>query len=169
MEIARHWRLQRHRHALVGEVCNHCGGKIFPPRDVCPECNAPAKAPFVFSGKGEIYSFSTVHHAPDGFESFAPYVVALVRLVEGPLVAAQLTDVEGEKIEIGMPVEMVTRKLRDDGSKGTIVYGYKFRIVIPIRAPALEKSPQAAGAVAVQAAVPSAAMAPSASPPAATE
>jgi len=45
-------------------------------------------------------------------------------------VAAQLTDVEGETIEIGMPVEMVTRKLRDDGSKGTIVYGYKFRPVI---------------------------------------
>ena len=26
-----------------------------------------------------------------------------------------------------MPVEMVTRRLRDDGKKGTIVYGYKFR------------------------------------------
>jgi uncharacterized OB-fold protein len=38
--------------------------------------------------------------------------------------------VEGEKIEIGMPVEMVTRKLRDDGNKGTIVYGYKFRPAI---------------------------------------
>jgi uncharacterized OB-fold protein len=58
----------------------------------------------------------------------------LVRLAEGPLVAAQLTDVEGEKIEIGMPVEMVTRKLRDDGSKGTIVYGYKFRPAIVGRA-----------------------------------
>jgi uncharacterized OB-fold protein len=57
-------------------------------------------------------------------------VVALIRLAEGPLVAAQLTDVEGEKIEIGMPVEMVTRKLSDDGAKGTIVYGYKFRPVI---------------------------------------
>jgi hypothetical protein len=130
MEIARHWRLQRHRYSLVGEVCNHCGVKIFPARDVCPECNAPAKTPYTFSGKGEVYSYSTVHHPPEGFEHFAPYVVALVRLVEGPLVAAQLTDVEGEKIEIGMPVEMVTRKLRDDGSKGTIVYGYKFRPVI---------------------------------------
>jgi len=130
MEIARHWRLQRHRYALVGEVCTHCGDKIFPARDVCPQCNAPAKTPFVFSGKGEVYSYSTVHHPPEGFESFAPYVVALVRLAEGPLVAAQLTDVEGETIEIGMPVEMVTRKLCDDGNKGTIVYGYKFRPVI---------------------------------------
>jgi hypothetical protein len=67
-------------------------------------------------------------------------VVALVRLAEGPLVAAQLTDVEGEKIEIGMPVEMVTRRVRDDGDKGTIVYGYKFRPVIVPRASADAKS-----------------------------
>jgi uncharacterized OB-fold protein len=94
---------------------------------VCPQCNEPAKTPFTFSGKGEIYSFSTVHNPPAGFEHYAPYVVALVRLAEGPLVAAQLTDIEGEKLEIGMPVEMVTRRLRDDGKKGTIIYGYKFR------------------------------------------
>ncbi len=80
--------------------------------------------------EGEVYSYSTVRHPPEGFERFAPYVVALVRLVEGPLVAAQLTDVEGVNVEIGMPVEMVTRKLYDDGNKGTIVYGYKFRPVI---------------------------------------
>ena len=29
LEIARHWRLQRHRYALVGEVRNRCGEKIF--------------------------------------------------------------------------------------------------------------------------------------------
>ncbi|MEZ4518168.1 MAG: hypothetical protein R3C44_15555 [Chloroflexota bacterium] len=29
-------------------------------------------------------------------------------------------------LEIGMPVEMVTRKLRTDGEEGMIVYGYKF-------------------------------------------
>jgi ribosomal protein L25 (general stress protein Ctc) len=33
-----------------------------------------------------------------------------------------------------MPVEMVTRRLRDDGNKGTIVYGYKFRPVVVGRA-----------------------------------
>ena len=32
MEIARHWRLQRSRYALIGEVCNQCGEKIFPAR-----------------------------------------------------------------------------------------------------------------------------------------
>ena len=31
------------------------------------------------------------------------------------------------KVEIGTPVEMVTRRLREDGDKGMLVYGYKFR------------------------------------------
>jgi len=44
------------------------------------------------------------------------------------MVTAQLTDVDNNAIAIGMPVEMVTRKIRNDGDeRGLIVYGYKFR------------------------------------------
>lgn len=126
MDIARHWRLKKQRYGLVGEVCESCGSKLFPPRDVCPECQAPAKTPYVFSGKGEVYSYTTVYEPPTGYEEFAPYTVALVKLEEGPLITAQLTDLDGEP-SVGMPVEMVTRKLRADGARGMIVYGYKFR------------------------------------------
>jgi uncharacterized OB-fold protein len=39
-----------------------------------------------------------------------------------------LTDLGDQPIQIGMPVEMVTRKLRSDGEeRGLLVYGYKFR------------------------------------------
>lgn len=128
MEIARHWRLKKQRYALVGEVCPHCQAKIFPPRDVCPECGGEAKTEFQFSGKGEVYSFTVMHDAPAGFEDNIPYTVALVKLDEGPMVTAQLTDLGEQAIQIGMPVEMVTRKIRSDGDeKGMLVYGYKFR------------------------------------------
>ena len=51
-----------------------------------------------------------------------------MKLEEGPVVTAQLTDLGDEPVEIGMPVEMVTRKLRTDGDeRGLLVYGYKFR------------------------------------------
>ena len=41
---------------------------------------------------------------------------------------AQLTDVDEDAVSIGMPVEMVTRKLREDADeRGMLVYGYKFR------------------------------------------
>jgi uncharacterized OB-fold protein len=127
MGIAPNWRLRNQRYALVGEVCNDCGKKIFPPRDVCPYCAEPAQTPYQFSGRGEVYSHTTVYNPPAGYEEYAPYTVALVRLEEGPLVTAQLTDVEPEAVSIGQPVEMVTRKIREDGPEGLIIYGYKFR------------------------------------------
>ena len=130
MEIPRHWRLRKQRYGLVGEVCPHCEAKIFPPRDVCPECGGEAKKPFNFSGKGEVFSYTTIYEPPMGYEEQTPYTVALVKLDEGPLVTAQLTDLDNGKIEIGTPVEMVTRRLKQDGDeRGMIVYGYKFRPV----------------------------------------
>lgn len=127
MEVSRHWRLRQQRYALVGEVCPHCDTKIFPPRDICPDCGQEAKTLYQFSGRGEVFSYTTVHDAPAGHEENAPYTVAIVRLDEGPMVTAQLTDLGEQPVAIGMPVEMVTRKLRQDGERGMLVYGYKFR------------------------------------------
>ncbi|HZY43738.1 MAG TPA: Zn-ribbon domain-containing OB-fold protein [Anaerolineae bacterium] len=129
MDIPRHWRLKSQRYALIGEVCGHCQSKLFPPRDVCPECGTPAKTPFTFSGRGEVFSFSTVYQAPASHEEQAPYTVALIKLAEGPMLTAQLTDVDRDQIKIGMPVEMATRVLQSNGDRGMIVYGYKFRPV----------------------------------------
>lgn len=130
MEIARHWRLRQQRYSLVGEVCPNCDYKIFPPRDICPNCGKEARELYAFSGKGEVYSYTTIYEAPSGYDVNAPYTVALVKLQEGPMITAQLTDVDNSAVKIGMPVEMVTRKMRDDGNeRGVIVYGYKFRPV----------------------------------------
>jgi uncharacterized OB-fold protein len=134
MDMPRHWRLKEQRYNLVGTECLSCGGKHFPPRPVCPDCNSKDVQPFAFSGQGEIYSYSTVFHAPLGYEEFAPYTVALVRLKEGPLVTAQLTDMDNDEAQVGMKVEMVTRKLRDYGEDGMIVYGYKFRKSVVVAA-----------------------------------
>lgn len=156
-EAPRYWRLRNERYQLVGEVCQNydCGEKIFPPRDLCPHCGQPAHLEHKFSGKGEVYSYSVVYDAPEGYEKYVPYVVALVKLEEGPMVTAMLTDLEEswvEKeidsqprlvkkfgVEIGMPVEMVTRELKEEGERGLIYYGYKFRPPIEIGA-ILEKA-----------------------------
>ena len=128
MEISRHWRLRKQRYGLVGEVCPHCQAKLFPPRDICPECGHEAKKLYNFSGRGEVYSYTTVYDPPAGYEENAPYTVALIQLEEGPLVTAQLTDLGDQPVEIGTRVEMVTRRLRQDGDeRGLIIYGYKFR------------------------------------------
>jgi uncharacterized OB-fold protein len=128
MDIPRNWRLRKQRYSLVGEECPHCSAKIFPPRDVCPQCGKEAKNEYAFSGRGEVFSYTTIYDAPAGYEEITPYTVALVKLIEGPMVTAQLTDMGSQPVEIGMPVEMVTRRIRQDGDeRGMLVYGYKFR------------------------------------------
>lgn len=126
-DLARHWRLREQRYRLEGRRCEGCQRVTFPPPEVCPDCGSTELKPHHLSGAGEVYSFSIVYQAPHGFEEHVPYVVALIRLAEGPLVTAQLTDVDPERVEIGLPVEMVTRRLTDYGEEGLLVYGYKFR------------------------------------------
>ncbi|MCJ7707094.1 MAG: OB-fold domain-containing protein, partial [Anaerolineales bacterium] len=100
MEVSRHWRLRQQRYALVGEVCPHCQVKIFPPRDICPDCGQEARTAYQFNGRGEVFSFTTVLDPPAGHEENAPYTVALIRLEEGPMVTAQLTDLGEQPVEI---------------------------------------------------------------------
>ena len=75
----------------------------------------------------DVRLLGVVHDAPQGYEGNAPYTVAIVKLAEGPMVTALLTDVDNNQVGIGMPVEMVTRKLNEQDEEGVIVYGYKFR------------------------------------------
>lgn len=57
--ISANWRLETARYRLVGETCPHCTGKIFPPRDICPDClgltvkkeTKPVSGRILFAGK----------------------------------------------------------------------------------------------------------------------
>lgn len=129
MDLARNWRLKDQRYRLAGNVCSSCGAKFFPPRQVCTECKSRKLEPYEFSGHGTLYSFSTLYQAPLGYEGGLPYSVGMIKLDEGPMIEAQLTDVNPDDLKIGQRVEMVTRKLREHGEEGLIVYGYKFRPV----------------------------------------
>ena len=43
MEIPRHWRLKAQRYRLEGSACPICQQFLFPPRPVCPYCQAQSK------------------------------------------------------------------------------------------------------------------------------
>lgn len=85
---------------------------------------------FAFAGTGEIFSYTIIQEAPEGYEEQTPYYLALIRLDEGAIITAQLTDVD-DPVQIGDRVEMVTRKLTTEGDTGIIIYGYKFRKILP--------------------------------------
>jgi hypothetical protein len=127
MEISGNWRLRYQRYRFEGLKCVDCGHVSFPPRRICPVCGSENSRPMELKPEGEIYSYTIVRSPPEHFILQAPYAVAMIRLKDGPLISAQLTDVDLGSIEIGMEVEMVTRKLKEYGKDGVIIYGYKFR------------------------------------------
>jgi uncharacterized OB-fold protein len=132
MDLPRYHRLTAPYYRLEGCRCRGCGAVQFPPRAVCGGCGGRETEPHRFSGRGTVFSYAEVAQPPRGFAG--PYRVALVELEEGVRVTAQLTDVDAAEVEIGMPVEMVTRRLQETEPQGYLVYGYKFRPLLETRA-----------------------------------
>jgi uncharacterized protein len=148
MSIARFWRETPRRYNLGGSKCTNCGTVYFPPRGVCPECTHHRQSiekmvPFQLSGDGEVLSYTVVHDAAEGFEMQVPYVVALVKTVEGPVLTGQIVDVEPNDVGIGLKVRATFRKLREEGKTGVIHYGYKFAPAEEIDAPPEARRPLA--------------------------
>lgn len=129
MVVAREWREIPGKYNLVGTKCGKCGKIYFPSRSFCPICRRAGMGkmePHRLSGKGEVYSYSIVHDNSGFNERDTPYAVAMILDDEGVMIEAQLANVDLDKIEIGMRVRAVLRKLDEDGQAGTIHYGYKF-------------------------------------------
>ena len=144
MSIARFWRETPRRYNLGGSKCGTCGTVYFPPRSVCPECASHRQSigrmtPFQLSGEGEVLSYTIVHEPAEGFEMLVPYVLALVRTTEGPVLTGQVVDVSLEEVRIGLPVHATFRKLREEGKAGVIHYGYKFA---PTEEPGPSRTPR---------------------------
>lgn len=131
MAIARFWRETPRRYNLGGSRCAVCSTVYFPPRAVCPTCTTHRQSlgkmePFQLSGDGEVVTFTVVHEAAVGFEMQVPYVLAIVKTVEGPLLTGQVVNVGLDTVNIGLKVRATFRKLREEGPAGVIHYGYKF-------------------------------------------
>lgn len=75
---------------------------------------------------GRVFTYSVIHEAPSCNNLLKPYAVVMVETDDGVMIEGQLVDVDLGKIEIGMPVRAVLRKLDADGEAGVIHYGYKF-------------------------------------------
>ena len=128
--IVRTWRHIQQRYNLIGSKCTNCDGVYFPPRVICPKCRRKGIIENIqLKGKGKIHSFSIVETPTDEFKTIAPYAVAIVELEEGARLTSQLVDCDLDTLEIGDPVEMVFRKVREDGEDGVISYGFKFKPV----------------------------------------
>jgi len=78
MQIPRYWRAQNQRYSLTGEICKQCGARLFPPRDVCPECRELALESFALDLDSEIYPL--LIEALEVHREGIPQVMNLVKL-----------------------------------------------------------------------------------------
>ena len=87
--------------------CEACGKFHFYPKPVCPHCQGSKLSWAEPSGRGEVYSYSTVHRAPSAeFKADVPYVVAIVKTEEGPHLLSRIVGVESVKIGMKVTVRM---------------------------------------------------------------
>ena len=95
-------------HRLIVQRCTACAHTQFPPAPICSECRSFELDWQEVSGRGEVYTYTTVHRPVAG-DMTLPFVIAVIALEdsEGVRMISNLVDVDPTEITIGMPVEVI--------------------------------------------------------------
>ncbi|RLI41283.1 hypothetical protein DRO59_07330 [Candidatus Bathyarchaeota archaeon] len=91
---------------FMGGRCKKCGTIYLPPRSLCTKCFSKDFEWVEISPKGKLLTYTIIHVAPVQFQSMAPYAVGIVQLENGLKIPGMIRDVEHEKIEIGMELQV---------------------------------------------------------------
>ena len=90
---------------LVLQRCQSCGHVLFYPRTHCDACQSEQLVWEDASGAGAIASYTVVRRGVSAdFE--APYVIALIDLVEGPRMMSQIVDADPDALALGLSVKV---------------------------------------------------------------
>ena len=100
------WEACLDRRFLVHR-CGACG-RAYWPASCCIDHGSAAMAWEPASGRGEVYTYTVVHHAYDAaLADRLPYVLAVVRLDEGPFFHTDIVGCEPDEVHVGMRVQVV--------------------------------------------------------------
>lgn len=128
---AKIWRMQKFRYRLTGSVCTKCRTKYYPYKSFCPNCYSEKNIKEIeLSPFGKIVSWSCLEVAPNGFEQFTPYVIALIKLEDGPTVLSRICDCDQKEVKKGLKVKAVFRKLICSNESEVIKYGIVFELSV---------------------------------------
>jgi uncharacterized OB-fold protein len=93
------------KHELRMQKCRQCGYIRYPISLVCPQCSSFEAEWAPLSGRGRVYSFTIYRVAyHPAFQDDIPYVVAIIRLVEGPRMESNIIGCKIEDVRVEMPV-----------------------------------------------------------------
>ncbi len=102
---------------LLGLHCESCGAFTIPPLGVCRSCGGLKLSQTEITGQGIIRTFTVIRIAPEGIQ--APYILAMVELVQGSWVIGRITGLEADQADmglIGQKVRLRVQPLKDPGS-----------------------------------------------------
>jgi uncharacterized OB-fold protein len=100
------------RGELLFQRCDECGGVTHTPAFVCMHCFSTSMQWELSSGRGAIYSWSTVWRPPTtAFD--VPYVAIVVDVEEGWQMLSNLIGCEHDAVEIGLPVHVEFHTIGD--------------------------------------------------------
>jgi uncharacterized protein len=88
---------------MTGYRCSQCGRVSLEKPDHC-RCGSQALEAVELSGKGKVYTCTTLHAAAEPFEKDLPFQIAIVELDEGPRLTVRI---EGRRVAIDDPVHLV--------------------------------------------------------------
>ena len=99
---------------LLLQRCRSCAAFIHYPRAWCPRCWKTDLEWVESSGRGRVVTYTIVHQAPfASYASEAPYVLAVVRLDEGPQMMTNIVGVPPAEVKIDLAVEVAFEERAD--------------------------------------------------------
>ncbi|HXQ48103.1 MAG TPA: Zn-ribbon domain-containing OB-fold protein [Caulobacteraceae bacterium] len=95
--------------------CGDCGRLHYYPRPMCPYCWSENVTLTPASGRGVIYTYSTVYvNDLPPFRERLPYVAAQVDLEEGLRITTNIVDCPAKDLSIGLPVTARFNAISDE-------------------------------------------------------
>lgn len=89
-----------------------------------------AKKRYQYLGKiGRLVSSTLIWQGPVGFEKNTPYWVGIIEFGNGERTTGQIVGTKNGKLEVGMKVKGILRRLMTADDKGVIEYGVKFKAI----------------------------------------
>lgn len=96
---------------FVLQRCAGCGRYAGYPKVFCPHCYADELEWAPASGRGTIYTYSTVTaNPPSTFTDELPYTIVIVNLEEGPRFLSRMVAADVEAVRCDAPVELVIER-----------------------------------------------------------
>ncbi|MCF2531001.1 Zn-ribbon domain-containing OB-fold protein [Yinghuangia soli] len=110
---------------LKAVACSGCGADFLTRRNACASCGGADFADKSLATEGSVVAFTIVHRAAPGVA--VPFVSAIVRLDDGPIVPGNLIGVDPtpEDVALGMGVRLTTFVAgTDDNGVEAVAYAF---------------------------------------------